>query len=433
MKSILFFLLVFSIVSCSNNNEKEDGAGGWQNLAKNAKTLGKERWQPMLSYVATLHKESTHPPVWPFELEWEEIGPGYVYGPAFGHWDIIHQVIDVMPYYPEHALKQLKNNVKNQEPWGLLPGSFWMPGAEWSSNDSATWSTSMQGHPPVWAFAVNDYVKRTGEDTVFRYFYTPLIRQIAWFENSRNAEGEGFYYNDILTKRWESGVDDGVRFDETDYGKWACIDATSHAYYLYKTAAVWADKLGMYDPLLEERRDELEKFIQTKLYAEDDGLFYDIWAIQDTSLRTLAFETIWPVVVGAATEKQANILIDEYLLDTNCFLTEHPIATVGKKDPKFELRMWRGPAWNSMTYWAARGCLNYGREDAARIILEKALDASAKQFKRTGTIWEFYHPLGGKPEQLMRKPNTDKNTPCHDYLGHNPLIAMARMYEMLTQ
>jgi hypothetical protein len=91
--------------------------------------------------------------------------------------------------------------------------------------------------------------------------------------------------------------------------------------------------------------------------------------------------------------------------------------------------MWRGPAWNSMTYWAARGCLRYGRRDAASRLLERALDASAAQFERTGTIWEFYDALGGQPELVQRKPHTPFNAPCRDYLGHNPLIAMARMYD----
>jgi putative isomerase len=84
-----------------------------------------------------------------------------------------------------------------------------------------------------------------------------------------------------------------------------------------------------------------------------------------------------------------------------------------------------------MAYWAARACLNYGRKDAARLILEKALDDSAKQFRRTGTIWEFYHPLGGHPEDVQRKPNTKYNVPSRDYLGHNPLLAMARLYDSL--
>jgi putative isomerase len=138
---------------------------------------------------------------------------------------------------------------------------------------------------------------------------------------------------------------------------------------------------------------------------------------------------MWPLVTGAATPEQANRYIDRYLLNPQVFLTAHPIATVGRRDPKFELRMWRGPAWNSMSYWAARACLNYGRKDAAKLILEKALDDSAKQFARTGTIWEFYNPLGSKPEDLQRKPTTKYNVPCRDYLGHNPLLAMARLYD----
>jgi hypothetical protein len=82
-----------------------------------------------------------------------------------------------------------------------------------------------------------------------------------------------------------------------------------------------------------------------------------------------------------------------------------------------------------MTYWVARGCLKYGRKDAAKILLEKALDDSAKKFEETGTIWEFYHPLGGSPADLKRKPHTKYNVPCKEYLGHNPLIAMALMYD----
>jgi hypothetical protein len=86
-----------------------------------------------------------------------------------------------------------------------------------------------------------------------------------------------------------------------------------------------------------------------------------------------------------------------------------------------------------MSYWAARGCVRYGYFEAAQRLLETALDATAKQFERTGTIWEFYHPHGGEPETLQRKPQTKYNTPFHDYLGHNPLLAMARLYQWSKQ
>lgn len=431
MKKLLILFLIVFFSACTEKGSYVEN-GSWQKLKQEAKTIGKTDWQPMLTYVAELHKKSTHPPKWPFDYEWEEIGTGYIYGPAFGHWDIVHQVMDVMPSYPEHALKQLLNNIKNQEPHGLIPGSIWMPKNE---TDSAEWSSDIEGHPPVWVFSIDDYIELTGQDSILKYFYTPLIRQITWFENNRKAEdSEGFYFNDILYKRWESGVDEGIRFDETSYGKWAAIDATSHVYNLYKMAVKWSKIVKMEDSYFKKRRDELKIFIQTKLYDVEDGLFYDIWAIQNPKLRTLAFETLFPIIFGAATNEQANRIINEYVLDTTCFNSPHPIATVGLRDPKFELRMWRGPVWNSMTFWVSRACINYDREDAAKILLENALDQSSKQFEKTGTIWEFYHPFGGEQTELQRKPQIEKNEPCKDYLGHNPLIEMARMYdEIVTQ
>ncbi len=432
-----FFFLLITISSCSTGG-KVTPTDSWATLKNEAGQIGKEEWRPMLKYVADLHEKSTHPATYPFDYEWEEIGPGYVYGPAFGHWDIVHQIIDVLPSYPTHALHQLVNDVKNQEPNGLLPGSIWMIGGEDVPNmsikrDKVDWSKNDAGHPPVWVVAVQDYIELTGDKQVLKIFFTPLVRQITWFENARKAEGEGFFYNDILIKKWESGIDQGIRFDDVDMGAWACIDATSHVYLMYKMASLWAKELGLENTYFERREKELLRFIQKDLYSAKEGMFYDIWAIKDERLKQTAFENMWPLVVGAATKEQADRFIDDYLLNPDVFFTEHPISTVGVNDPKFEQRMWRGPAWNSMTYWAARGCLNYGRKDAAMKIIEKALDATAKKFTETGTIWEFYHSLGGNQEEVQRKPHTEYNVPCKDYLGHNPVIAMARLYELAKQ
>jgi putative isomerase len=430
-KRIAWLAFVLGAACCQSvQAQNNKGPGSWQQLDKEAGHAGKPAWRPMLVYVAKLHKLNTHPATWPFDYEWEGLGPGYVYGNAFGHWDLVHEVIDVLPAYPRHALHQLLNDIKNQEPSGLLPGSIYMKGGP-SKRDSVYWDKVKQGHPPLWPIAVQQYMDVTGDRSVMKVFYQPLIKQIKWFENNRRASGEGFFYNDILLKKWESGVDEGIRFDNAPQGKLACIDATSHVYMLYKVAAKWAEQLHINGAFYHKRELELQHFIQDSLYVKNDGMFYDSWAVTDPLLRHEAFESMWPIVTGAATKQQADRYIDLYLLNPNVFLTPHPIATVGKSDPKFEPRMWRGPAWNSMSYWAAVGCLKYGRKDGAKLILEKALDDSAKQFARTGTIWEFYDAMGGDPENVKRKPNTKYNVPCKDYLGHNPLIAMAKLYDSL--
>jgi hypothetical protein len=85
-----------------------------------------------------------------------------------------------------------------------------------------------------------------------------------------------------------------------------------------------------------------------------------------------------------------------------------------------------------MTYWAARAAIRYNRPDAAHKLLEPALDDTAAQFTRTGKLWEFYSPFDDHPEDLKRKPETSRNAPFPDYLGHNPLLAMARLWQSTT-
>jgi hypothetical protein len=403
-------------------------------LRREADLVGKTWWHPMLRYVADLHVRSTHPAMAPFEFPWEEIGPGYT--PAFGHWDLIHEILDVLPSAPQHARQQLLNDLRLQLDNGFLPGSVWMPGSYHAKrHDNHPWfNRAEQSHPPVWVVAAEDYMAQTGDRSELREFFERATRQIGWFEAHRAAEGGGFYYTDISLHLWESGIDEGVRFDRAPRQPLACVDATSHVYQLCDFAARWAVRLGEDSAPWQARTTQLRDFIRARLWDEHDGFFYDIWAKDDPKLRTEAFEGIWPVVVGAASDAEAQRVINDWLLNPHRFFTKHPIATVGVSDPKFELRLWRGPAWNSMTYWAARACVRYGRPDAATRLLEAALDDSAAQFTRTGTIWEFYHPLGGFPETLERKPasKTEHNPPCHDYLGHNPLIAMARLWQQLN-
>lgn len=428
---LLRALWVVSVLAIQAAGVAAEETQGWAALQQETETLGKPEWRPMLRYTAELHERATHPPTWPISLPWEEIGPGYTLGRAFGHWDIVHQIMDTLPVYPQHALNQLLNDIENQDPAGFIPGSIWLPDPS-QDRLEAEWNKESQTHPPVWVAGVQDYLDQTGNLEVLPQFYKALLRQIDWFEKNRKARTSGFYYNDILLRKWESGIDCGIRFDDAPADKLACIDATSHVYWLYKHAARWAQALGNEASAFEQRALKLREFIQTELYCEEDGMFYDIWAIEDPSLRHVCVESIWPVVTGAASDAQAQRYIDEYLLNPDAFFTVHPIASVGRTDPKFELRIWRGGAWNSMTYWALRGCLDYGHPTAARQLAEQALDDTARQFDRTGTIWEFYHPDGGRPEDVLRKGDGPDSKPCPDYLGHNPVIEMARIYDRVS-
>ena len=418
----------------------EDWANG---LKSEVGTLGKPAWRPMLRYDVMLHVADTHPAETPFEYPWEDTGRGYGYGPGFGHWDLVHEILDVLPEAPEHARQQLLNDVRMQLPSGFLPGLYWMRKPSTTKADPGIYDDAnakyspTQGNPPVWVVAADDYLQQIGNDrALMAEFLKTAQLQLGWFERERRAKPDGFLYLDIVNHKWESGVDQGIRFDDSGLasahpGSTACVDATAQVYQEYVIAAKWARMLGQDAGAMEARAAVLRTFIQTKLWDEKGGFFYDSWVLDGAGAgrgRTNSFEGMWPVVVGAAAPAQGRRVVDEWLMRKDRFFTPHPIATVAASDPKFELRMWRGPVWNSMTYWAARGAMRYGRPQAARKLLEAALDDSAAQFDRTGVLWEFYSPFGGHPEDLKRKPETKRNEPFTDYLGHNPLLAMARMW-----
>ncbi|MGC8862285.1 MAG: MGH1-like glycoside hydrolase domain-containing protein [Armatimonadota bacterium] len=234
--------------------------------------LGKPEWRSMLRYVAGLHARSVHPAVDPFPLPWEEIGPGYFASPAFGHWDIVHQILDVLPAEPEHAANQVINDLANQTEDGLVPGSIWM------KPHPPKWSTSCS-HPPLWPVAVQDHWALTGRLDLVSRCFEALVRQISWFESARKAETEGFYYLDILTRSWESGVDEGVRFDDAPQRALACVDATSHVYWLYEHAGRWAAMLGRDPSTFQKRASEIGEFIRSELFDPETGFFHDIWVV----------------------------------------------------------------------------------------------------------------------------------------------------------
>jgi putative isomerase len=411
-------------------------------LRKEAATLGKPAWRPMLNYDVTLHIADTHPAAPPFQYPWEDTGRGYGYGPGFGHWDLIHALIDELPAAQEHVREQLLDDIGLQLPSGFLPGLYWMrqPTANQDPgiyDDANAKYSPTQSHPPLWVVAADDYLRDSGGDRALEAQFLHAARlQLGWFERERRARPEGFLYLDIVNHKWESGIDQGIRFDDSGLASahpnsTACVDATSQVYQEYVYAAKWARELGEDAGPLDKRAQELKAFIQTKLWDAKDGFFYDSWILDGSvkgRVRTDSFEGMWPMVVGAATPEQGRRVIDEWLMNPKRFFTPHPIATVSVSDPKFELRMWRGPVWNSMTYWAARGALRYDRPQAARKLLEAALDDTAAQFDRTGKVWEYYSPFGRHPEDLKRKPETKRNLPFTDYMGHNPLLAMARMW-----
>src|SRR5439155_17665535 len=93
-----------------------------------------------------------------------------------------------------------------------------------------------------------------------------LRRQIAWFEAKRAASGGGFYYLDVVQKTWESGMDEGIRYDNCPAQPSAAVDASAHVYLMYDHAARWSRILGQPSAVWDDKAKALQEFIRKELW-----------------------------------------------------------------------------------------------------------------------------------------------------------------------
>src|SRR5262245_11532511 len=92
-----------------------EGAALRDALLRDAEQPGKVAWQQMLFYLAELHGRSVHPPQAYFQYPFEDIGPGYQGGQAFGHIDLTHERLDTVRALPIHARNQIRNELAGQQ------------------------------------------------------------------------------------------------------------------------------------------------------------------------------------------------------------------------------------------------------------------------------------------------------------------------------
>ena len=398
-------------------------------LKAKVKRVGKPQWRGLLMHVAALHEQAIHAPQVHLPYLWEEVTPEITSQTIFGHWDTVHIALDTMVSEPQHALYQVLNNIYLQEQSGLIPGSMTV------MEDRLSWNAQMT-FPPLWPVVIQDYIEKTGNVGILPKIWKILVKQIEWFETQRSTVQGGFYYLDLPDHFWESGVEEGARFDlgEELPENWSCVDATSHMFLLYDYAVRWASIVGEPATPWEAKRVILQDWIDKNLFSEDEEFYFDAWTVSEyPGRKVLTFEGFWPFIVGAASSEKVKVLIGRYLLDSKHFFTEHPVPSVSVSDPRFQNYHWRGPTRNSMTYWIARACMRYNHRYAARIILEKALDMTAKHFENTGNVWECYSPVGDDPQSIERPLNQGFGAPLQGHIGHNPVIAMANLWSRIDQ
>jgi len=137
--------------------------------------------------------------------------------------------------------------------------------------------------------------------------------------------------------------------------------------------------------MLDEPTDEIDGWISnvqlnfnTRFWHEAVGLYYDYDVRSNESIRVNTASTFLSLFAGLPSERQAQRLVEEHLLNTEEYApagaVRHWVTTTAKTEPTWEARRyWRGPVWVIMNWLIMEGLGRYGYDDLADVIRKDTL------------------------------------------------------------
>lgn len=184
------------------------------------------------------------------------------------------------------------------------------------------------------------------------------------------------------------------------------VDQASYMFSDNQYLAEMAELLGKKTEAKEFRAkaDHLANYINTCMFDEGTGFFYDI-RIEDQPLangcagkpiveRGMGPEGWSPLFNGAATQANADAVV-KVMRDPKQFNTHVPLGTAALSNPAFGPDIyWRGRVWVDQFYFGLKGMDRYGYRDDA-INMATAFFSNADGLVQDGPIRENYNPLTG--------------------------------------
>ena len=341
-------------------------------------------------------------------LKHEGLFPSYHYEwfHGFWAWDSWKHAAAVAHFDPELAKNQMRALFDYQEPNGFIPDCIYRNNLIEENNYRNT-------KAPLAAWAVWEIYKQTKDASFIKEFYPKLKKYHSWWYKDRDHDQDGlceFGSTDgtLIAGKWESGMDNAVRFDNSKLLKNAdhafsidqeSVDLNSFLYaeknYLAKMAKVL--KLAREEKNWNEQSGKLKKQIQTQFWDDSSGWFYDTSVDGKSFVKDMGCEGFLPLWAEVASIEQAKS-IKNNLLNPITFNTFVPLPTLAANQPKFkpDNGYWRGPIWLDQSYFGIKGLEKYGYQNEANQLAHKLIHNAEGALEKGKSIRENYHPITGK-------------------------------------
>ncbi|PIB38267.1 trehalase [Maribacter sp. 4G9] len=342
------------------------------------------------------------------ELKYQGLFPSYQYEwfHGFWSWDSWKHAAGLSYYNPSLAKDQMRAMFDFQREDGFIV-------------DCVYRDTTIEAHnyrdtkPPLSTWAVAKIFKKDSDIDFVKEMYPKLKKYHSWWYDKRDHDQDGICEygstdGTVLAAKWESGMDNAIRFDNSKILKNSegayslnqeSVDLNAYLYAEKLYLAMLAKALGKTEEAntYHTEANTLKKSIQDQFYDAEDGWFYDT-NLEGTKFIKGAGSEGWTALWATAASQEQAETIKTKMMDPNKFFTKVPFQTMAKDHPKFDPMngYWRGPNWLDQAYFGVKGLRNYGFEEEADKATIQILEGAEGVLGKGKSIRENYHPVTGK-------------------------------------
>lgn len=342
------------------------------------------------------------------ELRFAGCFPSYHYKwfHGFWAWDSWKHSAALARFFPELAMSQVLAMYDFMDDKGFIADCIYR-------------DTTIEKHnyrntkPPLSAWAIWEVYKNTANREFVAEVYDHMILQHEWWYKYRDHDQDGICEygstdGTLIAAKWESGMDNAVRFDDSKIlknseGAWSLdqesVDLNAYLYaeklFIVKLAKVMNNSIDQ--EKYKAAAEILKAKINSQFWDEEDGWYYDTKIDGSKFIKAMGPEGWIPLWAEVATPEMAE-KVKNTMMDEDKFLTEVPFGTLSADHPKYKpyRGYWRGPVWLDQAYFGVEALRNYGFDEEAYTAAMMLMHNADGVLEPGKSIRENYHPLTGQ-------------------------------------
>lgn len=342
------------------------------------------------------------------ELKHEGLFPSYHYRGFHGFWawDSWKHAVGLGYYNVDLAKNQMRAMFDFQSDDGFIVDCIFR-------------DTTVEAHnyrdtkPPLSAWAVSEIYEKDKDVDFVKELYPKIKKYHEWWYTKRDHDQDGLCEygstdGTVIAAKWESGMDNAIRFDDSKILKNAEGAYSLDQESVDLNAYLYAEKLYLSELAtilnhLEDAKtftteaEQLKDKIQQQFFDPEDGWFYDTNLEGDRFIKGAGSEGWTALWANAATQEQADAVRIK-LMNPEKFYTKVPFQTMSADHEKFNplKGYWRGPNWLDQAYFGVKSLRNYGYNDDADKATHQIIKGANGILGKGEAIRENYHPITGE-------------------------------------